>query len=76
MLVLARKLDQAITIGDDIVIKVVSINKGVIKLGIEAPQEIAIVRNELLEDIKDANIASAKFTSAEILNSLSKLLKK
>lgn len=76
MLVLARKLDEAITIGDDIVVKIVSIEKGSVKLGIEAPSDVAIVRNELLEDVKDSNIAAVKSTTADILNSLSELLKK
>ncbi len=76
MLVLARKIDEAITIGDDIVVKVISVDKGVVKLGIDAPHTIAIVRNELLEDVKEANIAAAKETNREDLTQLSKLLKK
>jgi len=76
MLVLARKLDEAITIGDNIVVKVISVEKGVVKLGIDAPSEITIVRNELLEDVKDANIAAAKETSQQDVSALSKLIKK
>ena len=60
MLVLARKLDESIVLGNDIVIKIVSIDKGVVKLGINAPKNISIMRSELLEDVKDANIASSK----------------
>lgn len=76
MLVLARKLDEAITIGDNIVVKVISVEKGVVKLGIDAPHSISIVRNELLEDVKDANIAAAKESSTQDLSKLSELLKK
>ncbi len=76
MLVLARKLDEAITIGEDIVVKIISIEKGVVKLGIDAPQSISIMRNELLEDVKEANIAAAKKVSNEELNELSALIKK
>jgi len=76
MLVLARKLDEAITIGDDIVVKVISVEKGIVKLGIDAPTSISIVRNELLDDVKDANIAAAKKSNTEDLTKLSKLLKK
>jgi len=76
MLVLARKLDEAITIGDNIIVKVISVEKGVVKLGIDAPTEITIVRNELLEDVKDANIAAAKESSVQDLTALSKLIKK
>ncbi len=76
MLVLARKLDESIVIGDDITIKVISVEKGVVKLGIDAPRDISIVRSELLEDIKDANIASSKKPEHDHLSLLSKILAK
>ncbi len=76
MLVLARKIDEAITIGEDIVVKVISIDKGVVKLGIDAPHSVTIVRNELLEDVKEANIAAAKESNIDDLHHLAKLLKK
>jgi len=76
MLVLARKLDESIVIGDNIIVKVISVEKGVVKLGIDAPSDISIVRNELIEDVKDSNIAAAKEASTQDLNVLSKLLKK
>lgn len=76
MLVLARKLDESIVIGDDIIIKVISIDKGVVKLGIEAPSSVSIMRSELLQDVKDANIAASKEVSRENLTLLSKILRK
>lgn len=76
MLVLARKLDEAITIGDNIVIKVISVDKGVVKLGIDAPSDVSIMRNELLKDVKDSNIAASKDTDINVINSLSELIKK
>ena len=76
MLVLSRKTDEAIVVGDDIVIKIISIDKGVVKLGVEAPKNISIVRQELLEDVKDANIASSKETKLDDLTMLSTILKK
>ncbi len=76
MLVLSRKTDEAIVVGDDIVIKIISIDKGVVKLGIEAPKNISILRQELLEDVKDANIASSKETKIDDLTMLSAILKK
>lgn len=48
MLVLSRKLGEKITIGDGIVITVVDIDRGKIRLGIEAPRDTPIYRNELL----------------------------
>jgi len=76
MLVLSRKLGEAIKIGDNIEVKVLSIESGVVKLGIDAPRNIEILRNELLEDVKDANIAASKNIEDTELDMLSKLLKK
>ena len=76
MLVLARKLDESIVIGDDVVVKVISIEKGVVKLGIEAPSSVAILRSELLEDVKESNIAASKETDSKSINMLSQILKK
>ncbi|MBL0708417.1 MAG: carbon storage regulator CsrA [Sulfurimonas sp.] len=76
MLVLARKLDESILIGDDISIKIISIDKGVVKLGIDAPKDISIMRNELLEGVKDSNIAASKVYNQNDLSLLSKIIKK
>ncbi|WP_457745522.1 carbon storage regulator CsrA [Sulfurimonas sp.] len=76
MLVLARKIDESIVIGENIVIKVVSVDNGVVKLGIEAPKEVSIFRNELLEQVKETNKAAMQKISDEEINSLSELLGK
>ncbi|OHD98391.1 MAG: carbon storage regulator [Sulfurimonas sp. RIFCSPHIGHO2_12_FULL_36_9] len=76
MLVLSRKVDESIVIGDNITIKVISVEKGVVKLGIDAPKNVSIVRNELLEDVKDANIAASKETKLDDLTTLSAFIKK
>lgn len=49
MLVLSRKAGERIYINDDICITVVDIDRGKVRLGIEAPRNIPIVRSELLE---------------------------
>ncbi len=76
MLVLARKLNESIVIGDNIIVKVISVDKGIVKLGIDAPKDVSIVRSELLEDVKDLNIAASKEVGLESLSLLSKILKK
>ena len=48
MLVLTRKQGEQIRISDNVVITVVSIKGGHVRLGIEAPKEVPIVRTELI----------------------------
>lgn len=76
MLVLSRKLDESIVIGDGIVVKVISVDKGVVKLGIDAPKNLSIVRSELLEDVKESNRAASKEIELSDLTSLGAILKK
>lgn len=76
MLVLARKLDESIILGESITIKIISIDKGVVKLGIDAPKNVTIVRSELLEDVRYANIAASKEIAPDELSLLSSLIKK
>lgn len=52
MLVLARKLDEVIHIGNNIKIKIVSLQPGLVKLGIDAPTDMPIVRQELIPKMK------------------------
>lgn len=52
MLVLKRKEGQSLIIGDNIIVKVIEIEGRSVKIGIEAPKDISIVREELLEKIK------------------------
>lgn len=52
MLVLTRKRDEVIQIGDNIVIKILKTGKGAIKIGIDAPGDVRVIRGELLEEEK------------------------
>ncbi len=62
MLVLTRKQNEAIQIGDDIEIKVLSIEGDQIKLGIKAPQSVDIHRKEIYLDIQEQNNEAANIT--------------
>jgi len=52
MLVLTRRLGEAITIGDNVKIVIVDLDASQVKIGIEAPRSIEIYREELYEKIK------------------------
>jgi carbon storage regulator len=55
MLVLSRKINQSIMIGDDIRIVVVAVDRDQVKLGIEAPRTVPVHRSEIYEEIQKAN---------------------
>ncbi len=76
MLILGRKNGEVIHLGNDITIKIVDVIKGVVKLGIEAPKDILVLRGELKERIKESNKrANIKVKTKEIKD-LSRLLRK
>ena len=60
MLILSRKKDESIIIDGNIEIKILEIDEGKVKLGIEAPKDIEIFREELYKSIKEENIEAAK----------------
>jgi carbon storage regulator len=62
MLVLSRKVGEKIWIGDQISITVVRISSGGVRIGIDAPPEMPVVREELREQIKSSGDAEAKPT--------------
>lgn len=55
MLILSRKLEEAIWLGDNIKIKIMGIEKGTVKIGIDAPSNVTILREELKEAVADVN---------------------
>lgn len=59
MLVLSRKVNQSIMVGDNVRVVVVAVDRDQVKLGIEAPREIAVHRSEIYEEIQRSNRAAA-----------------
>ena len=54
MLILTRKIGESLIIGDDVEITVLSVRGNRVKLGVNAPKEIAVHRQEIYERIKAA----------------------
>ncbi|MGZ8424320.1 MAG: carbon storage regulator CsrA [Candidatus Binatia bacterium] len=59
MLILSRRVGESITIGDDIVVTIVAVGGNQIRLGIEAPRQVRVLRQEIVQAIKDENHAAA-----------------
>jgi carbon storage regulator len=82
MLILTRKLGESITVGDDIKITFLEVKGKQVKLGIEAPPQIAVHREEIYNLIREQNIQAVKAANIEkeilpdIWNGLKNLLSK
>lgn len=71
MLVLTRKLNEAIQIGDEIELKVLAIEGDQVKIGIAAPKSVAVYRKEIYQEIQNQNNEAAE-VSLDILKLLNK----
>jgi carbon storage regulator len=65
MLVLSRQRDESIIIGDNIVVTIVDIRGDKVRLGINAPTEIPVHRQEVYEAIKRENLRSSRLDPKE-----------
>ena len=54
MLVLSRRLNESILLGREIRVVVISVRNGQVRLGIEAPDRVGIIREELVLQARDA----------------------
>jgi carbon storage regulator len=59
MLVITRKAGDRVQIGDDITVTLLEISGSSVRLGIDAPAEVAVYRHEILEAVKEENRAAA-----------------
>ncbi len=64
MLILSRKVNEAIVIAENIEIRITRIEGDTVKLGIEAPRSIPIVRKELFEEMQQTNKEAAVVPTA------------
>jgi carbon storage regulator len=75
MLVLTRKLGETIRIGDSISIRIVDLDGRHVKLGIEAPKDVSINREEIYEKIQRENRA-ASITQDQEIGDIASVLRK
>lgn len=72
MLALARKVNEAIIINDNIEVTVLEVKGDQIKIGINAPKSVPIYRKELFEQIQQANTEAANTVHPQALSDLLK----
>lgn len=75
MLVLTRKLNEAIMIGDDIEITILAVEGEQIKLGINAPKNVDIHRKEIYQSIQQEN-SEASEIKTNLLENINEYFKK
>ena len=66
MLILSRKTDQQIKIGDDITLTIIEIRGDQVKIGVEAPKSIKVFRQEVFSAIKSENTAALNVNTDSI----------
>jgi carbon storage regulator len=75
MLVLTRSKDESIVIGDNIVVTVVDVGGDRVRIGIDAPRDVAVHRQEVYDAIQAENRAAAEAPAADLAQ-LGDMLKK
>jgi carbon storage regulator len=75
MLVLTRKKEESVIIGNDIRIKILKTGKNTVELGITAPKNFSIFREEVFEEIRRQNIQSAKSLQNKNINNIRSIIK-
>jgi carbon storage regulator len=66
MLILARRTNESIVIGDEIEVSVVDIKGDQVKLGIKAPRSVKVYRREVFEAIQEENRKAAETATSEL----------
>ena len=83
MLILSRKIDEKIKIGEDITITLIDVHGDQVKIGVEAPKNVKVFRQEVFDAIQMENKAAVKVaqetqseSAISAVSALSRLLKK
>ncbi|MGA2059719.1 MAG: carbon storage regulator CsrA [Thermoguttaceae bacterium] len=63
MLVLSRKVGEKILIGDNISVTVVRVAQGIVRIGVEAPQNLPVVREEIKDQMREHKPAKKAATA-------------
>jgi carbon storage regulator len=66
MLILSRRVNEKIVISDDIVVSVVEVRGDQVKLGIEAPRNVKVFRQEVFDAIQEENKKAAAASGAQL----------
>lgn len=66
MLVLTRKVNQSIVIGDDIEVVVLEVRGEQVRIGVRAPKSIAVHRKEVYEQIRQENLDAASVSTDDL----------
>ncbi|MFN3604269.1 MAG: carbon storage regulator CsrA [Leptonema sp. (in: bacteria)] len=76
MLILTRKINQSIMIGDQIEIVIVEVRGDQVKIGIKAPKNISVHRSEVYKEIQEQNKQATKTLSIDSLKKVETIFKK
>jgi carbon storage regulator len=64
VLVLTRRVDESLVIRDDIIVTVLAVDGDKVKIGIQAPADVTILRQELCEAVRQQNLAAARLATS------------
>jgi carbon storage regulator len=73
MLVLTRKTNQSIMIGDEVEVSVLAVSRDKIRLGIAAPRDVPVFRKEVYQSIKDEQVGGDRGASGAVDHALDEL---
>ena len=66
MLVLTRKVGEGFLIGDDVTVRIIELKGGTIRIGIDAPKDKKIFRQEVYDRIKQENVEASQWDTLDL----------